>query len=34
MMTLDEQQSATAKECLVKQNIDPSLFRNIFESFK
>ena len=32
--TLDEQQSATAKESLVKQNIDPSLFRNIFESFK
>jgi 2-oxoglutarate ferredoxin oxidoreductase subunit beta len=32
--TLDEQQSATAKECLVKQNIDPSLFGNIFESFK
>jgi 2-oxoglutarate ferredoxin oxidoreductase subunit beta len=32
--TLDEQQSATAKVCLVKQNIDPSLFRNIFESVK
>lgn len=33
-LTLDEQQSATAKESLVKQNIDPSLFGNIFESFK
>ena len=32
--TLDEQQSATASEILVKQNIDPSLFGNIFESFK
>ena len=32
--TLDEQQSATAKESLVKQNIDSSLFGNIFESFK
>jgi 2-oxoglutarate ferredoxin oxidoreductase subunit beta len=32
--TLDEQQSATARESLVKQNIDSSLFGNIFESFK
>jgi 2-oxoglutarate ferredoxin oxidoreductase subunit beta len=32
--TLDEQQSATAQKCLVKQKIDPSLFDDIFESFK
>ena len=32
--TLDEQQSATVRESLVEQNIDPSLFGNIFESFK